>query len=244
MVSAEGPALAVGDANGDGLQDVFFGSCKFKHSAMYWQNPDGTFSLRTPQPILNDSIFEDVDAVFIDLDNDADLDLVVAAGGNEWRGQDEPMKQRWYRNDGKGHFERFDFPGVYMTASCVRSCDFNNDGLTDLFFGARALPWNYGITPNSALLLNKGNGQFEDVAEKTASGLHQAGLVKNAAWADLDADGDQDLVLAVEWEPVTVFVNETSNSDKPKFSRKNIDARSGWWNLALPCDLDGDGDLD
>jgi hypothetical protein len=193
---------------------------------------------------VNDSIFEDVDAVFVDLDNDGDLDLIVAAGGNEWRGQDEPMKQRWYRNDGKGQFERLDFPGVYMTASCVRPCDFNKDGLTDLFFGARALPWNYGLTPTSALLLNKGGGQFEEVAEKTGSGLHQAGLVKNAAWADLDGDGDQDLVLAIEWEPVTVFFNETSSPGKPRFSRKTLDARNGWWNFALPLDLDGDGDLD
>ncbi|MBC7774659.1 MAG: CRTAC1 family protein, partial [Phycisphaerae bacterium] len=64
MVSAEGPALAVGDVNGDGLEDVFFGSAKFEKSALYLQSKNGTFHLNTPSAILKDSIFEDVDAVF------------------------------------------------------------------------------------------------------------------------------------------------------------------------------------
>ena len=239
MVSSEGPALAVGDVNGDGLEDVFFGSAKRKKSALYFQKPDGSFYQNTPAAILNDSLFEDVDAVFADLENDGDLDLVIAAGGNEYSGQDEAMKQRAYLNDGKGNFKRMDFEGVFMTASCVLPTDFNKDGLVDFFFGARAVPWKYGITPTSVLLQNKGNGQFEDVTGKIGGGLDQAGLVKNGAWADMDGDGDEDLVLAIEWEPVTVFLNEGG-----KFRKTTIDDRKGWWNFVLPYDFDGDGDLD
>ncbi|MFN0037776.1 MAG: VCBS repeat-containing protein, partial [Saprospiraceae bacterium] len=249
MVSAEGPALAVGDANGDGLEDVFFGSSKKVKSALYFQKPDGTFFQKTPAAILQDSVFEDVDAVFADLENDGDLDLVVAAGGNEWRGTDEAMKQRAYLNDGKGNFQRMDFPGLYMTAACVLPCDFNNDGLVDFFFGARALPWNHGLTPSSALMLNKGNGQFEDVAEKIGGGMQQAGMVKNGAWADMDGDGDDDLLLAIEWEPLTVFLNNLTPSPNGEgrgvaFQKTPINDLSGWWNFALPHDFDGDGDLD
>ena len=237
MVSSEGPALAVGDLNGDGLQDVFFGSAKRKKSALFYQKPDGTFFENTPAAILNDSLFEDVDAVFADLDNDGDTDIVIAAGGNEYRDTDEAMKQRAYLNDGNGNFRRLDFKGVYMTASCVLPADFNKDGLVDLFYGARTVPWNYGITPKSALLLNKGNGVFEDVGEKM--GLRNAGLVKNGAWADIDADGDSDLVLAIEWEPVTIFLNNSGT-----FEKRTFDERKGWWNMVLPHDFDGDGDLD
>ncbi|MFN0216993.1 MAG: VCBS repeat-containing protein, partial [Saprospiraceae bacterium] len=239
MVSAEGPALAVGDVNGDGLEDVFFGSAKFGKSALYLQSKNRTFKLNTPVAILNDSIFEDVDAVFADIENDGDLDLIVAAGGNEWKTQDEAMKQRYYLNDGKGNFERRDFPAAFATASCVLPCDFNKDGLMDFFVGARAIPWNYGLTPSSYLFQNKGQGIFEEVAGKIGDGLQEAGLVKNGAWADLDGDGNEDLLLAIEWEPITVFLNKGG-----KFEKKQLNDLSGWWNFVLPQDFDGDGDLD
>jgi hypothetical protein len=240
MVSTEGPALAVGDVNGDGLEDVFFGSSKRERSALYLQKAGGRFELKTPAAIVQDSVFEDVDAVFVDMENDGDLDLVIAAGGNEYRGKDEAMKQRAYLNDGKSNFTRADpFPTLFMTASCVLPCDFNGDGLTDFFFGGRALPWNYGITPNSYLLQNMGNGRFEDVTATTASGLQDVGLVKKGAWSDLDGDGDQDLLLAMEWDDLTVFVN-----NKGKFEKKVLPTGKGWWNFVLPYDFDGDGDVD
>lgn len=242
MVSAEGPALAVGDVNGDGLEDVFFGSSKFEKSALYLQQKSGAFQLKTPQAILQDSIFEDVDAVFCDMDQDGDLDLAIAAGGNEWRSRDEAMKQRYYLNDGQGNFERHDFPAAFATASCILPCDFNQDGRIDFFIGARAQPWSYGLTPSSYLFQNKGNGTFEDVSEQLGGGLKQAGLVKNGAWADLDGDGNQDLILAIEWEPITVFMNHVSSGKG--FEKKVLNEQSGWWNFVLPGDFDGDGDQD
>lgn len=240
MVSTEGPALAVGDVNGDGLEDVFFGSSKRERSALYIQKSGGVFKLETTEAIVQDSMFEDVDAVFADLENDGDLDLIIAAGGNEYRGKDEQMKQRAYLNDGKGYFSRADpFPTLFMTASCVLPCDFNGDGRTDFFFGGRAVPWNYGITPNSYLMQNMGNGRFEDVTASAAPGLQDIGLVKKGAWADLDNDGDQDLLLAMEWAPLTVFANNNG-----KLEKKPLASGSGWWNFALPYDFDGDGDID
>ena len=240
MVSSEGPALAVGDVNGDGLEDVFFGSSKRERSALYIQTKTGTFVPKTPAAIGQDSVFEDVDAVFADLENDGDLDLVIAAGGNEFRGKEEPMKQRAYLNDGKGNFTRTDpFPELFMTASCVLPADFNGDGLTDFFFGGRAIPWKYGLTPNSYLMQNMGAGKFMEVSQSAAPGLQDAGLVKNGAWTDLDGDGDQDLLLAMEWEPLTVFLNNGG-----KLEKKQLVTGSGWWNFVLPYDFDGDGDVD
>ncbi len=240
MVSTEGPALAVGDVNGDGLEDVFFGSSKRERSALFLQTKDGKFVLKTPLAIAQDSVFEDVDAVFVDLENDGDLDLVIAAGGNEYRGQEEPMRQRAYLNDGRGNFTRTDpFPTLFMTASCVLAADFDGDGLTDFFFGGRAIPWKYGLTPNSYLLKNMGGGKFDDVTQKLAPGLQEAGLVKNGTWTDIDGDGDLDLLLAMEWEPLTVFLNNGG-----RFEKKQLETGAGWWNFALAHDFDGDGDVD
>jgi len=239
MVSREGPALATGDINGDGLEDIFFGSSKKNPSALYLQRSNGSFIRNTPAVIASDSIFEDVDAIMTDLENDGDLDIVVAAGGNEFRDKNDPMRQRAYVNDGRGNFTVMYFEGLYMTASCVLAADINKDGLVDLFFGGRAVPWNYGVTPDSYLLLNRGGGKFENVTDQIGGGMGKAGLVKNGAWTDIDNDGDSDLLLAMEWAPPTVYLNNNGT-----FEGRLLNDMTGWWNFLLPYDFDGDGDMD
>lgn len=240
MVSTEGPAAAVGDINGDGLDDLFLGSSKREQSAVFVQNKQGKFTKLSVPALAADSVFEDVAAVWADIESDGDLDLVIAAGGNEFRGKEEPLKQRVYRNDGHGAFTRIDpFPNLFMTASAVVAADFNKDGQVDFFFAGRALPWHYGRTPDSHLMMNRGNGAFEDATERLAPELGGAGLIKNAVAADMDGDGDPDLLLAMEWGPVTLFVN-----DNGKLVKHALPSGDGWWNTAQPVDMDGDGDLD
>ncbi|MEZ5040270.1 MAG: VCBS repeat-containing protein [Saprospiraceae bacterium] len=240
MISAEGPALAVGDINGDGLEDVFLGSSKRMRSAIYWQRPNGTFELKTPSAIVQDSLLEDVDAVLVDIENDGDLDLVIASGGNEYKLGNKDLIQRAYLNDGKGNFTRKElFPGAFLTAACVLPADFNGDGLVDFFFGARAVPWNYGLIPHSFLYQNNGDGTFKEVTTSQAEGLQQVGLVKEGAWADMDGDGDQDLLLALEWDAIQLFQN-----DGGVLKKHPLNDAKGWWNFVLPYDFDGDGDLD
>lgn len=240
MVSSEGPALAVADVNGDGLEDVFVGSAKRKRSSLWLQTPGGTFREATPESIRTDSMFEDVDAAFADIDNDGDQDLLIAAGGNEYRGEAEQLKQRAFINDGRGRFERKDlFEGAFVTASCILPADFDGDGWVDVFIGGRAVTSNYGEIPDSYLYKNKGDGTFSLVTEQYSPELKQAGLVKDGAWQDMDLDGDPDLVLAVEWEPVQIFENQGNS-----FVKKEINELKGWWNFVLPADLDQDGDMD
>ncbi|MGB3077861.1 MAG: VCBS repeat-containing protein, partial [Saprospiraceae bacterium] len=242
MTSTEGPALAVGDINKDGLDDFFVGSSKRKKSAIYLQYPDGKFIDITGIAILNDSVFEDVDALFADIENDGDLDLVVASGGNEYAGTSPPLKQRIYLNDGKGNFtnDSTAIPNIYMTAGCVAAHDFNKDGFIDLFFGGRAVPWNYGKIPASYLFLNDGHGRFSDATATYAPALATAGLVKDGTWADMDHDGDEDLIIAVEWGPLQIYFQQADLH----FQKKEIPGSSGWWNFVQPFDFDNDGDLD
>ena len=240
MVSSDGPALAVGDVNGDGLEDVFLGSAKFERSQLFIQQSDGTFEKNTPMAIVEDSIFEDVDAVFIDIDNDNDLDLAIAAGGNEFKGTSEPLKQRIYLNEGNGvFFEKIYLPNAYVTASCILPTDINQDGKIDIFIGGRAVTSNYGVVPSSYLFLNKGNGEFEDVTDKYSKSLQKAGLVKDGKWVDIDKDGDEDLILATEWNPIQIYINENQ-----QLIRHDINDMTGWWSFVMPYDVDNDGDID
>jgi hypothetical protein len=241
MVSREGPALTVGDVNGDGRADVFIGAAKGKKSAVFLQQPSGEFQ-KTNQPALDkDSTYEDVDAVWTDVDNDRHMDLVIASGGNEYYGTDEHLLPRVYLNDGKGGLVRKEdaFSNLYMTASCVVPYDFTGDGAVDLFVGGRAVPWAYGQKPSSYLLQNDGHGKFEDVTAKWSKDLSKVGFVTNAVWSDVDQDGDSDLLLALEWDCIYAFVNEGG-----RFAKRLLTTNKGWWNFTLPLDVDGDGDMD
>ena len=241
MSSREGPALATGDLNGDSLDDVFIGSSKFKKAAVFIQQNDGRF-VKSDQPELDiDSTYEEVDACWVDVNNDKYQDLILASGGNEYYGISEYLKSRVFLNDGKGNLKKLTgaFGDIMMTASCIASYDFTGDGFVDLFIGGRAVPWEYGKIPQSYLLKNNGAGKFIDVTADFSTELSLIGFVKDADWADMDKDGDNDLILATEWGPVVAFKNEKRN-----FEKINLSEKKGWWNFTLPADVDGDGDLD
>lgn len=241
MFSTEGPGLAVADINHDGLEDVFIGSSKREKSTVYVQNSAGIFQKSLQPALEKDSMYEDVDACWTDLNNDGNLDLVVASGGNEYYGPDIHLKPRVYLNDGKAMLTKVDsaFGPVYLTASCVVPYDFNGDGYTDLFIGGRAVPWEYGKIPRSYLLQNDRTGRFRDVTDEYAKELSFAGFVTQAKWADLDKDGDNDLIICSEWGGIDAFINT-----KGRFARRTLTDKKGWWNFILPCDVNNDGNID
>jgi len=241
MISTEGPALAVSDVNHDNLDDVFIGSSKNRKNALFLQQSSGKF-VRSPQPVLeNDSIYEDVDACWTDVNNDGNPDLVAASGGNEYYGQDKYLLPRVYLNNGKAGFTKVEnaFDSLYMTASCVVPYDFDGDGSIDLFIGGRAIPFEYGAVPRSYLLHNDGTGKFTDVTLRYAKDLRYAGFVTQAIWFDLDKDDDKDLIICKEWGGIDVYVN-----NKGSFNKKVITDKKGWWNFILPVDVNNDGNID
>src|SRR6266545_5017852 len=156
LLSTEGPALAVGDVNGDGRDDIYAGGAKWQPGALFLQGRDGRFTGAAEPAFRADSLHEDVDAAFFDADGDGDLDLYVVSGGNEfWEG--EPLHDRLYLNDGRGNFSRAALPDFAHNGSCVAlGGDF-------LFVGSRVVARRYGVTPRSYLLENDGHGHFRDV---------------------------------------------------------------------------------
>jgi hypothetical protein len=241
-LSREGPALAVADVNGDGLEDVFVGGAKWQAARLFVQQPDGAFRPSNEALWAAESRYEDVDALFFDADGDGDLDLLVVSAGNEWWGRAEALRSRLYRNDGQGRFERDEaaLPDLFINGACVRAADFNGDGYPDLFLGARVETGRYGQLPRSYLLENQGDGTFRDVTEIRAPALAQVGMVTDAAWGDLNGDGRLDLVVVGEWMPVILFFQQADGT----FAPTTLPDTEGWWFALHVADLDGDGDLD
>lgn len=246
-VSTEGPKMAIGDVNGDGKDDLYVCGAKNQAGELYLQNTSG-FSPSKQVGFQEDAIFEDVDAVFLDIDNDKDLDLYVVSGGNEFSGNSIEQFDRVYRNDGKGNFTRDKnaLPSMFTNKSCVKPFDFDKDGDLDLFVGGRVVPFNYGKTPKSYLLVNngKGNGSSPRFADKTkalAPEIETAGMVTNAIWADTDKDGDVDLTVIGDWMSIQTYLN---TNGKFKKVDNGLIENTGFWQGIVANDFDRDGDID
>ena len=244
MLSTEGPAMAVADVNGDGLDDTFIGGAKGHPGALLIQGRDGAFT-RTNQALFErDAVSEDVGALFFDANGDGRADLYVVSGGSEFSDAAPALQDRLYINDGRGTFHKGEgnLPAERVSGSRAAAADFDGDGDLDLFVGGRLVPWRYGTDPASALLLNDGRGHFTDVTERVAPGLAHVGMVTDALWRDVDGDRRVDLVVVGEWMPVTIFRN--AGGRLARLETPGLEKSHGWWNRLVAGDFTGDGRVD
>lgn len=240
-----GPAVAVADVNGDGLEDVVFGSSRGFHPAAFVQTKTGTF---LPQELgLNkaDSTHEIQAMLLIDIDNDRDRDLVIACGGVEFNELDAERKMLVYTNDGKGRYTKklAGVPHVQTNATTLNAADFDNDGDIDLFVGGGVITNQYPYCDKSFLLVNDGKGNFTDLTDSIAPGLRNVGLVRSAIWTDIDNDDRHDLIVVGEWMPITIFSN-TGSGLVNKTPTYGLDSTVSWWYSIAGADVDNDGDVD
>lgn len=242
LLSIEGPALAVADVNGDGLDDIYVGGAKWQAGKLFLQQRDGVFLPSAQAAFAADSVAEDVDAAFLDANGDGHQDLFLVSGGNEFWGKAEQLRSRLYMNDGRGNFSRAAsaLPDFFENGSSVAVGDFNADGRPDLFVGSRVVSRSYGLIPKSHLLQNDGSGRFMDVTADKAPALSDAGMVSSATWIDYDRDGKLDLVVVGEWMPISIFHQENGRFlDRTK--EAGLADTNGWWNSVQAVDLRGNG---
>lgn len=242
QLSQEGPALAIGDINGDGNDDIYIGGANGQSGRVYIHTGGGALK-PTAQTVFDaDAALEDTAAAFADMDGDGDLDLLVGTGGNQVA-REKTYRTRLYLNDGKGRFSKWrgPIPSTFQNISVIAPYDFDGDGDADVFVGSRSVVGTYGVDPQHLLLENKGDGELTDATERRGFDLKEAGMVTAAVWADMNGDQRKDLVTVSDWGTPIIFSNDGRNLSKTPSS---LDSLSGWWNTVEAADLDNDGDMD
>jgi len=244
MPSRQGPPVAVGDVNGDGLDDVFVGGGDRVPGTLFLQQKDGRFVASAErQPWQADSLFDDWGALFFDANGDGRPDLYVASGGYQLSPTSPLLQDRLYLNMGNGRFAKAPdgaLPTMRTSTAVVRVGDFNGDGRPDLFVGGRLTPRSYPFPTRSYVLRNDGD-HFTDVTADVAPELvTPGGMITDAVWVDYDGDGKTDLVTVGEWMPIQFFHNEGTRLHNVTAST-TLPPLRGWWYSIAVADVDHDG---
>ncbi len=245
-LSQMGPAVAWGDLNGDGWEDLIIGSGRGGRLGVYLNDGKGGFS-PSSLPVFQTPAAMDHAGVLV-VHRAAQAPLVLVASSN------------YEAPQGKAGVRAFDLAqgvqrlgGISLAGSIgpMAMADVDGDGQLDLFVGGRVMPGRYPEPLSSGLLRAKDGFFVPDTNNNPA--LAHVGMVTGAVFTDFDGDGDSDLVLATEWGPVLFFRNQHGRLqvedlplvwEKPGLHPAHLREMTGGWAGITAVDIDGDGRLD
>ena len=233
-IGNEGPAFTIGSPFRDGTKSGFLGGGPgtagrfFLVPGKYVPRPEA-MDLSATAP------GENVDAVWFDANGDGRDDLYVVNGGPQFGRASSALADQLYLSSGSRGFSLSEqvlpSPTAYVAGSCARPHDIDGDGDLDLFVGGRMRPGLYGVPTDSYLLINDGKGNF------TSRKIKDLGMVTDAQWGDVDADGQQELVVAREWGALAVLQFDGTLTPLVE----DVPNSAGLWHTLALADLDGDG---
>lgn len=202
--------LAVGDVNGDELEDVYLCQPGGLPNRLYLQQTDGTVRESAANAGL-DILNYTRGALLVDLDNDGDQDLVLTVVD----------QVTIFENDGKGVFTpRAEFTQI-RGAYSISAADYDNDTDLDLYVcrhrsdghdkGEFPVPYPYYDANNGGenfFLKNEGDWKFIDATEEVGLDVDNTRFSFASSWEDYDNDGDLDMYVANDFGRNTLYRND------------------------------------
>jgi hypothetical protein len=148
-------------------------------------------------------------------------------------------------NDGIGNYSRSEgaFPQAhYLNSSCISIADIDGDGDLDIAIGEASVPFKYGLPSGVKIFTNNGKGKFTDVSESLSPELGNLGMITDIVFQDINNDSRQDLIIAGEWMPVSIFLNQPGKFEKAEYP--GLERVHGLWNTLAVADFDNNGTMD
>jgi hypothetical protein len=239
--STLGPFINKGDVNNDGMIDIFIGGAYNQEPNLFINTRNG-YVKKKLECFEKDANYEDMESIFVDIDNDNDLDLYVVSGGNEFNNRSNELIDRIYLNDGKGNFEKDtqdDLKNYTISGKSVTSIDFDNDGDKDIIVGNRIQTKKYPIHEPSIFYENK-SGKLYNNTYQIAPDFENFGIVNKVISTDFNNDGWEDFIAVGEWTNIGLFLNEKGTFRNINFENKLDDLYGLWFNIQ-ETDVNNDG---